>query len=61
MCCCWKPRHVDADLGDDDRRGGRSNPRNLIKPQCSLLKGGQLGFDSGVKISEIGCDLVDPA
>ena len=51
--------HVGADLGDDDLRGGATDPGDLIELVDRRLKRGDLGLDVGLQGGDVGTGLVD--
>lgn len=49
-----KPRHVDADLGDDGGRGDRADTGDLIEMGRRVGERGQLRLDLGVDGGDVG-------
>src|ERR687888_47285 len=51
--------HVQADLGDEDRGGGRSDPGDLIEAGHRVGERGQVGLDLGFDVGDVGGGGVD--
>jgi hypothetical protein len=54
-----EPGHVGADLGDDDRGRGRSDPGDLVEPGDRVIERGQVLGDLCVQVREIRAGLID--
>jgi len=56
-----EPAHVQADLRDDDVRGGASDAGDLIETFHRVTERGNLLLDPGVQGVDVGADRIDPS
>jgi len=54
-----KPGHVQADLGDEHRGRGGTDPGDLIQAGHRVRERGELGLDLGVKVGDVQAEGVD--
>jgi hypothetical protein len=56
----WEPGHVNADLRDQQLRGGLADPGDLVQPVDHLGERAEQRLDPGVEHGDVGAQLINP-